>query len=72
MNKDLSDLTPQLIGLEGWRVEAITTYNEKRRFIVGRSCGIRPIHLEILTKRSLGGNGAEKVYLEVKRIEQVR
>lgn len=72
MEKDLSDLTPQLIGLEGWRVEVITSYGEKRRFIVGRSTGWKPIHLEVLTKRSLGGSGAEKLYASVRKLYKVR
>jgi len=53
------ELQPKLKGLEGKRVEvthAATDYKE--RFWVGRSTGWRPIHLEIKTRRSLGGAGA--------------
>ena len=72
MERDFTDLTKQLEGLEGWRVEVETTYGEKRRFIVGRSTGVRPIHLEVLTRRSLGGCGAEREYAKVTRLYQVR
>lgn len=72
MEKDNRDLTQQLIGMEGWRVEVITTYNEKRRFIVGKSTGRKPIHLEVKNRRSLGGSGAEKEYKSVKVLYRVR
>lgn len=72
MSKDLSDLSPQLVGLEGWRVEVTTLYNEKRRFIVGRSSGRRPIHIELYNRRSVGGVGAEALYQSVRKLEQVR
>lgn len=49
------ELTPQLIGREGKRVEVIDKWNEKRRFIVGRSMGWMPCHIERKTKRSIGG-----------------
>ncbi len=44
--RDLSGLTPQLLDLEGWRVEVDTMAGETRRFYVGRSTGWRPCHLE--------------------------
>ena len=31
------ELSPQLIGIEGWRVEVVTDYDETKRFIVGKS-----------------------------------
>ena len=49
------ELTPELLGLEGRRVEVIDRHGEKRRFIVGKSTGWMPCHLEIKTRRSLGG-----------------
>lgn len=49
------ELTQQLIGLEGKRVEIEDKYGDVRRFIVGKSIGWMPIHLEIKTKRSSGG-----------------
>ena len=61
-----AELTPQLVGLEGWRVEVVTDYGERRRFIVGKSTGFIPIHLEIANRRSHGGQGAESSYASVK------
>lgn len=49
------DLTPQLRGLEGRRVEVVDCYGEKRRFIVGRSTGWMPCHIEIARRTSSGG-----------------
>jgi hypothetical protein len=70
--RDNSSLTPQLSGLEGHRVEATTHYGETRRFIVGKSTGWRPIHLEIKTARSSGGGGAERSYKSVRSLGKVR
>lgn len=67
-----ASLTKQLIGHEGWRVEVETTYGETRRFIVGRSSGWIPCHIEIKRRDSSGGIGAEKTYESVRRIERVR
>lgn len=50
-------LTPQLIGLEGKRVEVVDSYGETRRFQVGKSTGWLPIHLEIARRTSHGGGG---------------
>ena len=50
-----AELTPQLIGLEGKRVEVVDCYGEKRRFWVGKSTGWIPCHLEISSSRSSGG-----------------
>lgn len=49
------ELTPQLIGLEGKRVEVIDDSGDKRRFIVGKSTGWMPCHLEIARRDSSGG-----------------
>ena len=65
-------LTPQLVGLEGWRVEVVTTYGETRRFIVGRSTGWKPIHIEIARRDSSGGGAASKEYASVRTLYQVR
>jgi hypothetical protein len=51
------ELTKELIGLEGKRVEVVDCYGEKRRFYVGKSTGFIPIHLEILKSNSTGGGG---------------
>ncbi len=64
--RDLSGLTPQLIGLEGNRVEVETTYGERRRFWVGRSTGWKPCHLEVKLRTSSGGESAESTYKSVR------
>lgn len=69
--KDLSNLSQILIGHEGWRIEVETTENEKRRFIVGRSNGIKPVHLEIKKINSSGGHCADKIYNSVRRLYKV-
>lgn len=51
------ELTSQLIGMEGQRVEVVDCWGEKRRFIVGKSTGIIPIHLEVARRDSSGGTG---------------
>lgn len=70
--RDLSGLSPQLVGLEGWRVEVVTTYDKTRRFIVGRSTGWKPCHLEISRRNAYGGPAAEKQYKSVTRLYKVR
>ncbi len=50
-----AELTPQLIGLEGKRVEVVDRYGERRRFQVGKSTGWMPCHLEIARRDSKGG-----------------
>lgn len=69
--RDNSSLSPQLVGLEGHRVEAKTTYGETRRFIVGKSTGWVPIHLELANRRSSGGGGAERNYTSVRSLGKV-
>ena len=49
------ELSSQLIGLEGKRIEVIDAYGEKRRFYVGKSTGWIPCHLEIARVDSSGG-----------------
>ena len=53
-----AELTRALIGLEGSRVEVITPDGERSRFIVGKSTGWLPIHLEIKRRDSHGGGAA--------------
>jgi hypothetical protein len=60
------ELTPQLAGLERKRVEVIDRYGERRRFIVGKSGGWIPIHLEVKTRRSMGGEAADREYKSVR------
>lgn len=49
------DLEPALIGLEGKRVEVAAPDGTRSRFYVGKSTGWMPCHLEIKTRRSMGG-----------------
>jgi hypothetical protein len=53
-----AELCPALIGLEGQRVEVTYPDGQRARFYVGKSCGWMPCHLEIKTRRSLGGGTA--------------
>lgn len=50
------ELTPQLQGLEGKRVEVYDKHGERRRFWVGKSTGWMPCHLEISRRNSSGGS----------------
>ena len=59
-------LEPQLSGLEGKRVEVITKWDEKQRFIVGKSTGWMPCHLEIKRRDSHGGCGTCGPYKSVR------
>lgn len=70
--RDMSGLSRQLVGLEGWRVEVETLEGEKRRFIVGRSTGWRPCSLEIKKANSSRGGCADMEYKSVRAIEKVR
>jgi len=70
--RDNSGLTAQLCGLEGFRVEVVTSYGEKRRFIVGKSTGWKPCHLELNNRRSSGGGSAEKSYASVTQLYKAR
>jgi hypothetical protein len=71
--RDNRSLTPQLCGLEGWRVEVTDTDGSPpRRFIVGKSTGWLPIHLELANARSCGGDSASKQYATVRKLRNVR
>ena len=70
VHRDLSQLSPQLVGLEGKRVRAVAADGEVRRFIVGRSTGWVPVHLEIRTRRSMCGDPADRHYQSVMEIER--
>ena len=61
-------LSPQLVGLEGWRVEVETNYESKRRFIVGRSTGWVPCHIELARRDSHDGISADKTYKSVRKL----
>lgn len=64
------NLTTQLIGLEGDRVEVVSVDGETYRFWVGRSTGWAPCHLEIHNARSLGGGCAAHEYKSVRVIRK--
>jgi len=66
------ELSPQLIGLEGYRVEVVTNYGETRRFIVGKSTGWLPIHLEVSRRGAFGGPAAERHYRSVRTLYRAR
>lgn len=68
--RDLSGLTKQLIGLEGWRVEIESLYGDTRRFYVSRSTGWAPCHIEVKTRRSMGGFAADREYKRVTKLYQ--
>lgn len=51
-----AELTPELIGFEGKRVEVTAPGGFKQRFYVSKSTGWIPVHLAIKTSRSLGGD----------------
>ena len=71
--RDNSGLTPMLNGLEGWRVEVVDDEGDKpRRFIVGKSTGWRPCHLEIASRRSTGGGAARTRYISVRKLYKAR
>lgn len=69
--KAVAYLSMQLVGLEGYRVEAVDEEGDApRRFIVGKSTGWIPVHLEIRTTRSTGGEPARLEYHSVKILEK--
>ena len=53
--RDLSELVPELIGQEGWRIEVTYPSGTKHRYYVSRSTGWRPCHIEVANRRSMGG-----------------
>lgn len=64
-------LSPQLVGMEGWRVEVEDEDGVVRRFIVSRSSGWEPCHLEIKRRNSIGGYPAARTYRRVTRLARV-
>lgn len=64
-------LTPQLVGLEGHRVE-VEDNGQRRRFIVGKTTGWMPCHLEIKTTRSALGEAARREYASVRDLGPAR
>lgn len=70
--KSVAELSPQLNELEGWRVAVVRENGERDRFVVGRSTGWMPCHLELRTRISSGGVAADKSYRLVEPIEKVK
>jgi hypothetical protein len=70
--RDLAGLSAPLMGLEGWRVEVVDNYGQTRRFIVGRSTGWRPCHLEISRRGAYGGMAADQNYRSVRKLYYAR
>jgi hypothetical protein len=69
--RDLSGLAPQLVGLEGWRVEVTDENDRTRRFIVSRSSGWRPCHIALMRRDSTGGHGEYGPYKRVRQLYRV-
>lgn len=66
-------LTPQLVGLEGYRVEVIDNEGDApRRFQVGKSTGWAQCHLELYNAASHGGDLARKAYHAVRIVRRIR
>lgn len=63
-----SQLTPQLIGLEKKTVEVVDQDGQTRRFLVGKSMGWLPIHLEVGIG-DIGGPAAYGPYKSVRVLE---
>lgn len=63
--RDNSGLTPQLIGLEGKRVEVETEGGSVYRFWVGKSTGWKPCHVALHNTRSHGGTPTRGPYTRV-------
>lgn len=63
-----ANLSPQLMSLEGFRVEVLDKFGETRRFQVGKSTGWVPCHLELHRSDSSGGGPADKKYETVRVI----
>lgn len=69
--RSVVNLSPQLVGKEGCRVEVMDEHGERRRFIVGRSTGWKPCHIELKNRTSSGGGAAAKYYKSVRHLETV-
>lgn len=69
---DYSALSPQLKGFEGVRVEVVRMDGTTARFIVGRSTGWKPCHIEISRRNTSGGPAASTTYKSVRPLYRVR
>jgi len=64
---NLDGLIPALIGMEGWRIEAIMANGERERFTVGVCVGTDIRHLKLKSRRSKEGTPIEKdLLVEIK------
>ena len=75
--RDLNGLVPELVGLEGWRVELGYHYPDgtmwSERGIISRSTGWRPCHILLKRRDSLGGVGISGDRLvKVRRLYKAR
>lgn len=68
----LAGLCLQLIGLEGYVVEAVDLGEERLIFVVGRTPDDRPRHLEISPCLTRARDADRRGYLKVKPIALVR
>lgn len=65
------NLSPQLVGLEGWQVEVVDEEgDEPRRFLVARSRGWAPQHWEIVAMAT-NDRPARREYHSVEQIKKV-
>ena len=62
------ELHPLLVGKEGKRVVVVSKNGSTRRFIVGKSTGFIPCHLEI---KSINSNGGEQVYNDFDTVQVI-
>lgn len=68
---DKSALRPELLPFERCRIEATDADGERVRFIVGRSTGWKPCHLEIKRRDAHGGGPVDsRGYTNVVLIER--
>ena len=67
-----AELCPQLIGLEGKRVEVEFTDGTTERFWVGKSTGWMPCHLAISRRTSSGGFAVDGPFKSVRVVNASR
>lgn len=71
--KSQAELTRQLTPFYGYKVEIVDCNNEKRKFIVGKSGGWMPCHIELQNVNSKSGPAVYGApFKSVKTISQVK
>jgi hypothetical protein len=65
-------LHPDLIGLEGWRVELTYPDGSTERGIVSRSTGWQPCHILLKLRTSHGGSGLSTYGFTIRKLYKVR